>query len=183
MLRAIFLCITSVITITHAFYVSHPVAPEDILDCGSTPAQAKEKGCRFDMFSYAWYRPQCYNEAHHDDFLSVHAHEIDWRLPDYTPITTEEVLEGIHIDLRPTSGQFHDLHCTYEWARLIRALAEKRPLDTKLSRNVHSYHCSQKLLEKDKTHRNETRDTTANMLFGRCGLTQDQMYEYGARSM
>ena len=93
----------------------------------------------------------------------------------------QEVLTGTHMDLRPISGQFHDLHCTYEWLRLIRALAEGRPLDRKLSKFEHSHHCSGKLLEKDKTGRNETRDQTANLLFGRCGLTAEKMYAYGTK--
>jgi hypothetical protein len=182
MLHTILVYLIGLITFCHAYYVSHPVPPTDILDCGTSPEEARGKGCQFDMFSYAWYRPECYNKAHHDSFLDVHGDEIDWRMPDYTPVATSEVLEGNHIDLRPITGQFHDLHCTYEWLRLIHALAEKRPLDTKLSRNEHSYHCSERLLRKDKTHRNETRDTTANMLFGKCGLTAAQMYAYGTRS-
>ena len=147
--------IVSLITITHSFYTSPPVAPENILDCGSTPTEAKSKGCHFDMFSYAWYRQQCFNEVHHNKFLDLHAHEIDWRLPDYSPITTEEVLEGTHIDLRPITGQFHDLHCTYEWGRLFGALAKKRLLDTKLSRNVRSYHCSLLSLLREVTEKGQ----------------------------
>lgn len=163
-----------------AFYVSLPVPREDIIDCGSTPAEAKQLGCAFDLFSFAYYPPPCYNKNLHDEFLAIHSSDIEWRMMDYTSITTAEVLEGNHIDLRPISGQFHDLHCTYEWLRLIRALAEERMLDRKLARYVHSHHCSMNLLQKDKTGRNETATQTASMLFGRCGLTADQMYAYGS---
>ncbi|KAB8072071.1 hypothetical protein BDV29DRAFT_158907 [Aspergillus leporis] len=164
---------------SRAFYVSHPVTPGNVIDCGETPDEAKQLGCHFDMFSFAYYPPPCYNKDLHDNFLATHSSEIDWRHMDYTPVATSEVLEGIHTDLRPISGQFHDLHCTYEWLRLIRALAEERPLDRKLSKFKHSHHCSMNLLQKNKMGRNETATQTASMLFGRCGLTADLMYEYG----
>ncbi|KAJ5729340.1 uncharacterized protein N7483_003848 [Penicillium malachiteum] len=165
----------------HAYLVSPPVAPANILHCGSTPAEAKALDCRFDMFSYAWYPKPCWDKELHDEFFRAHSHETDWRMMDYTPVTAAEVLTGTYIDLRPTSGQFHDLHCTYEWRRLIRALANERPLDKKLSEFEHSYHCSHKLLQKDKTHRNETSGTTANLLFGSCGLTAEEMYRFGTK--
>jgi hypothetical protein len=182
MLQKTCLCITFIFTIAHAYYISPPVSSENVMHCGSAPAEAKQMGCHFDLFSYAYYAPQCWNKAHHDDFLKVHGPEINWTLPDYTPVTTSEALEGIHIDLRPISGQYHDLHCTYEWLRLIRALAEKRPLDWKLSKFAHSSHCSKRLLDKDKSGRNETATTPTNILFGSCGLTADQMHEYGTKS-
>ena len=161
--------------------ISPPVAPDAILHCGSTPDEAKRLGCHFDMFSFAYYAPPCHAAALHASFLSTHRGEIQWRHMNYTPLSTDEVLRGIHTDLRPISGQFHDLHCTYEWLRLVRALAEERPLDRKLSRFEHSRHCSGKLLERDKTGRNETRDQTASLLFGRCGLTAEEMDAYGTR--
>lgn len=164
-----------------AYLMSPPVTRDQVLHCGSTPEEAKQLGCHFDMFSFAYYAPACYNKPFHDDFLAQHRDEIQWTHMDYTPVTTEEVLEGIHTDLRPISGQFHDLHCTYEWLRLIKALAEGRPLDRKLSKVEHSHHCSMNLLQKDKSQRNETATQTASLLFGRCGLTAELMYAYGTK--
>ena len=169
------------VTRCFAYIVSLPVPQEQVLGCGSTPAEAKQMGCLFDMFSFAYYAPPCYNKKLHDDFLAKHRNEIQWMTMDYVPVSTEEVLEGIHTDLRPISGQFHDLHCTYEWRRLVRALAEERPLDRKVSKFEHSHHCSMNLLEKVKSYRNETATQTASLLFGRCGLTADLMYEYGTK--
>lgn len=176
-------CIPMLLLITpaQAYYVSQPVTPDNVQHCGTSPDEAKQLGCYFDMFSFAYYRPACYNKDLHDDFLAKHRHEIEWRHMDYSPLPTEEVLKGIHIDLRPISGQFHDLHCTYEWLRLIWALAEERPLDKKLSKFKHSHHCSTNLLAKDKSGRNQTAHQTANILFGSCGLTAELMYAYGTK--
>lgn len=168
-------------TATYAFLVSQPVTQDTLLDCGSTPDEARSLGCKFDIFSYAWYAPPCYNLELHESFLAQHRDDIEWRYMDYTPLTTDDVLTGDHWSLRPISGQFHDMHCTYEWLRLIRALAEERPLDRKLSKFEHSHHCSTRLLEKDKSYRNETATQNAQLLLGRCGLTADEMYAYGTK--
>jgi hypothetical protein len=182
MLHKLLCGIATGLSLAHAYYVSPPVSAEHVVHCGSTIEEAKQLGCHFDMYSFAYYPPACYNKAHHDDFLSIHRHDINWTLTDHTPIATSEVLAGIHMNLFTTTWNFHDLHCTYEWQRLIRALAEKRPLDKKLSQNTHSYHCSEKLLERDKTARMGS-GSEANLLFGACGLTADEMHKFGARSM
>lgn len=168
-------------TITKTYLVSPPVSPDNVLSCGSTPEEAKRLGCQFELFSFQWHAPPCYNKLLNDNFLAHHRDEIEWRHMNYTPVTTEEVLEGIHAHLRPISGQFHDLHCTYEWLRLIRALAEERPLDRKMSDCKHSHHCSLNLLQKDKSQRNETATQIAELGFGRCGLTAKSMYAYGTK--
>lgn len=165
---------------SHAYLVSQAVAQDAVLDCGSTPDEARALGCHFDLFSYAWYAPPCYNKDLHQSFLTQHRDEIEWRHMDYSPLTTDDVLTGNHWSLRPISGQFHDLHCTYAWLRLIRALAEERPMDWKLLKFEHSQHCSKRLLEKDKSYRNETATQNAQLSIGRCGLTPGLMYAYGA---
>lgn len=165
---------------THAYLVSRPVAPDNVLDCGSTPDEAKDLGCHFDLFSYSWYPAPCYNGELHETFLAQHRDDLEWQHMDYSPLATDDVLTGQHWSLHPTSGQFFDLQCTYEWLRLIRALAEERPLDRKLSDLKHSHQCSTRLLDKDKSHRNETATQKAQLGIGRCGLTADSMYAYGA---
>ncbi|KAL8750569.1 MAG: hypothetical protein Q9184_006378 [Pyrenodesmia sp. 2 TL-2023] len=171
---------------SHAYLVSQAVAAEDVLDCGSTPNEARALGCYFDMFSYAWYAPPCYDKDLHQSFLIQHRDDIEWQHMDYSPLTTDDVLTGDHWSLRPISrpisGQFHDLQCTYAWLRLIRALAQERPMDEKLLKFKHSQQCSMSLLEKGKIHRNETAIQPAELSLGRCGLTAGLMYAYGAMS-
>ena len=162
----------------HSYYISQPGSEKAITNCGSTIEEARSLGCQFDMYSFGYYPPECYNKPQLDHFLSLHLDDIESMLSDYSPISQTEFLECKYENLWTTTYNFHDLHCTYEWTRLLQALAQKRPLDKKLSEYSHSYHCSQKLLEKDKSNRN---GSEANMLFGSCGLTAEQMWEYGTR--
>ncbi|KAH0555745.1 hypothetical protein GP486_006308 [Trichoglossum hirsutum] len=40
-----------------------------VLDCGKTPAEAKAKGCVFDIMNYAWTPPACYEKDLADEAL------------------------------------------------------------------------------------------------------------------
>ena len=164
-----------------AYLTSPSVLDSQISNCGSTVEEAKALGCHFDLFSFVYYPPPCYNRDLHDSFAAQHHNDIDWRLMDYTPVSTDEVLEGNHLELRPVSGHYHEWHCTYEWLRLIRALAERRPLDKKLAESSHGHHCSMTLLVKDKAWENETVTRRNQLRFGRCGLTAETMYAYGSK--
>ncbi|QSZ35091.1 hypothetical protein DSL72_007955 [Monilinia vaccinii-corymbosi] len=42
---------------------------ETIVDCGSTPAEAQAKGCVWDLMSFSWTHPACYNKNISDEFL------------------------------------------------------------------------------------------------------------------
>lgn len=110
------------------------------------------------------------------------------------------------MELRPVAGHYHEWHCTYEWLRLVWALAEGRPLDKKMAETGHGWHCGVTLLGKEggwgrwvgrggngevggsgwgigmaKGGENET-ETRRNLLrFGTCGLTAEVMYGYGSR--
>ena len=113
----------SFFTTTMTYLISPPVTQDHVLSCGSTPEEAKRLGCLFDLFSFQWHAPPCHNKPLHDGFLAQDRDDVQSTHMDYTPVATEDVLEGIHAHLRPISGKFHDLHCMYEWLKLIRALA------------------------------------------------------------
>lgn len=178
MLLKILFQIITLLILSHSYLISPAVRPDKVAECGSTPEEAKQLGCRFDMFSFAYYAPGCFNRAHHDDFVSMHAHEIEWFTPepDKRRVPTEIVLQGTHERLDTESTYFQDLHCTYEWRRLIRALAEKRPLDKKISELEHAQHCSKRFLRKNQT--DVISYTHAGINYEVCGLTAERMREY-----
>ncbi|KAI4170045.1 MAG: hypothetical protein LQ346_008904 [Caloplaca aetnensis] len=166
---------------SHAYLISPTVAPDDVLDCGSSPDEARAQGCHFDIFSYAWFAPPCYNKDLYHTFLVQHRNEIEWQNMDHSPLPTDDVLTGNYWDLRPISGHFGDLGCTYTWLRLIRALAEERPMDGRLLEFEYAQHCSTSLLDMDKSNRNnETAAQTVQLSFARCGLTAGLIDVYGS---
>ena len=177
MLQKALLCLSAGLGLARAYYVSLPVSAENVVGCGTSIEEAKQLQCRFDFYSVAYYPPACFAEAEHELYSKMAGYEYEWGLPDQSPIPALEVVEGKHMNTFATP-KFHEVHCIYEWRRLIRALAEKRPLDKKLAEYTHSRHCSHIILKKDKS--GYPPRTEVNIMFGTCGLTPDEMFEYGA---
>jgi hypothetical protein len=161
---------------TASFLTSSSTASAAITHCGTSPAEAQVLGCHFDVMSFAYYPPACWDAELHSAFVSRYSHDWRWKTEDYEPISVADVLKGNHTVLR-SAWEFHSLHCTYEWQRLIRALAFQRPLDRKLANFGHSHHCSQGLLKEHKKDDEGKTSTTLILWFGDCGLTAEEMGE------
>ena len=100
-----------------------------ICRCGSSTAEAKAMGCKFDLLGPAWYPDHCRDDELTTEFLKGgggpngtwqfwkdHAHTI--------PMTIEEVSlipddpEGAFY----STWEFHVKHCTFQWRKFIRSL-------------------------------------------------------------
>ena len=113
--------------------------------CGRTPTQARNRGCSFDLISFAWQTPECYDS----DLVSKFAAWDAWNF--YTErhgnITRpqEEVLRGEQSLW--VSWQYHEVHCTFMWRQMHRAY-EKGWIDAHLRAYNHTLHCQKILLTK-----------------------------------
>jgi hypothetical protein len=67
---------------------------ESAFTCGTTPLEARKSGCHFDVISYGWYPPQCWDEELYNDFLR--SHNWTWLSTEYEPLPVEEVQRGEH---------------------------------------------------------------------------------------
>ena len=168
-----------------AYYTIQPIQEQYISRCGATVQEAQDLGCIFDLYSFTYYPPACFNEPLHKEFHAMHKQEINWYHVNGSGIPADEVMRGMNPTLETDSGYFHALHCTYEWERLVMALAEGRPLDWKVSSNGHSWHCSQNFLKRFDRRRSPPesmkgmKGTGAIMDFGQCGLSSEDMYKLG----
>jgi hypothetical protein len=147
-----------------------------VITCGNSIAEARALGCHFDVMSFAYYPPACRDSELHDSFVQRYSHDWEWMTMDYEPISVAEVLQGNHAELRAKSD-FHQLHCLYEWQRLIRAVAFHRPLDFKLGDAGHAHHCSRGLLQENTKDVSEGGVTSLRLIvwFARCGMTAEEM--------
>ncbi|KXT09556.1 hypothetical protein AC579_9550 [Pseudocercospora musae] len=162
-----------------AYYTIQPLSPQDVVHCGDDIEEAKARGCEFDLYSFVYYPPPCFNRPLHTRFHAAHHDDVNWFSSTETAITAEEAIQGTHMVLKTDSAYYHELHCTYEWERLIMALAEGRPLDQKLASNGHSWHCSKYFLDLHR-HKRTLNGTIAGILFNPCGLTGTEMYRLGS---
>lgn len=86
-----------------------------VLDCGSTIAEAKAKGCVFDIMSFAWTPPQCTSPSLSQSYVDKNGpwifyldHNATIPLPD-AELQDHEVVWTEH--------SYHIIHCLYAWER------------------------------------------------------------------
>jgi hypothetical protein len=99
--------------------------------CGDTPTTARAANCTFDILTYAWQAPACYDRALVEDFSNL----ITWEfftndVQDPKPLAAEVVLRGEQ-DVR-AYWEFHVSHCRYMFRRLLRAVRVGGVVDGKL---------------------------------------------------
>jgi hypothetical protein len=115
----------------------------EFTDCGSTPAEARSRGCSFDVMSFAWQTPLCYDPSLIEEFLAFH----NWTY--YTDgehgitVPLETVLKG-DVGLWVT-WKYHVTHCSYMYRQMHRAY-ENGWIDSHIRSNHHTIHCHNMLL-------------------------------------
>jgi hypothetical protein len=78
-------------------------------NCGSTPSDARSRGCQFDVMSFTWSLPECFDAELMDDFLG-HT-DWHWYMEDGTEVAQADVLVGDYPYLF-VNMEYHMVHCT-----------------------------------------------------------------------
>ncbi|KAK4247437.1 hypothetical protein C7999DRAFT_14517 [Corynascus novoguineensis] len=108
--------------------------------CGSTPEEAESRGCRFDILSFAWQTPECYDDELMEDFLKYGTWQF-YAYPNRTDVVVNSstALKGyrsLYVD-----WEYHVTHCTFTWRQMHRAYAERGYIDSHLDSYKHTLHC------------------------------------------
>ena len=113
-------------------------------ECGRTPEQAKENGCIFDIMMSGWMHPPCYPQELSDRFLRENNFAFFRDREGTQPMTEAEARLG-NYKFVYTNGSFHYQHCSYIWAKQLRARTMKPYILDSQSRSVeHLEHCVQR---------------------------------------
>jgi|SRR3569833_41645 len=141
--------------------------------CGSSPEEARAAGCKFDMMSFGWVAPECWDQELYDEMARYRTW--NWTTLDGQPISTDEIATGSQHQALAT-WEFHLVHCVYVWRKLARSVLRGRPLDEFAARYGHAKHCGKELL-------NGTRfpahfmNTLTTVWYPKCGLSQVEMLD------
>jgi len=120
--------------------------------CGTNPAEARARNCSFDILSFAWQTPECYDEPLLSDFLSYDLTDgptgwTFWTEPNRNVSISRETVMAGEIDAFVT-WRYHIVHCTFMWRQMHRAF-ERGWIDSHSRNYNHTLHCQNTLLEKD----------------------------------
>lgn len=116
--------------------------PGDVhhVGCGNSTAEARAAGCKFDVMSYTWAQPACFDQELMYDFLG----QDDWRwYPDEE--TAEELTVGDVSDGQReyvyVTWEYYRTHCIYMWKKMHRSLMTSRSLDSYVFDYRHTEQC------------------------------------------
>jgi hypothetical protein len=115
--------------------------PGTVLDCGGNPAEAREKGCVYDVMMQDWVPVPCYDSILTEKYLA----EGNWTWygdgDGTTTIPLEEIRKGEHGSAWMATS-YHKAHCVFSWLKIIRALRNNRGISQELLSYDHVLHCS-----------------------------------------
>lgn len=116
--------------------------------CGSSPEEALEAGCKFDLMSFTWTQPACIDEELTTEFLRLK--EWAWwaDADGAEEVTQEEVARGSREELF-VSWEYQLEQCVYLWKKMQRAAVKKAPLDSYTLDAEHTAQCAEMLLDRE----------------------------------
>ncbi|THY37881.1 hypothetical protein D6C98_10572 [Aureobasidium pullulans] len=135
------------------------------VSCGHNPVEARARGCSFDVSSFAWLTPECYNDELTHDFIS-------WS--NWTWYTNEESSDNTQLSIETAmlgeqdtfvDWKYHMVHCTFMW-RLQHLSMERGWVGRHLVNFEHTMHCQHALLL--DAHENRDVRTPAYVMYPRC---------------
>lgn len=111
-------------------------------DCGNSPEDAKERGCKYSIVLHSWLPQACLTEADEEDAMDMYK-DRHWfyRTSDGRNLTVEELGAGDY-GYFDTTFDWHVTHCMFVWKRLHRILLDPtQGLDSYTANYHHTSHC------------------------------------------
>ena len=138
--------------------------------CGSTPEEARSRGCHFDVISFCWLPDACYDAELSSAFDNMTTWEWFLDPEKQQPVSHQQAMTGEFTGLY-VNWEYHLRHCTAIWEKLHRAIlgTGKSAIDGYIGPLEHTKHCSQMLLQ-DRGVALETINTIILVKYPACGI-------------
>lgn len=135
--------------------------------CGGSREEALAAGCKFDVMSFSWLPPRCYDGELVAEFEALGPWE--WFIgQDGRVAADEEAVREGRLDRLYVTWEFHLLHCTFQWKKMHRALLAGWPIDSYIGNFSHTQHCEHMIMNR-RTPLNST-GTDIFIKYPSCGL-------------
>ena len=128
------------------FYYATP--HQHLKHCGGLSVEERAIMCKFDIMSFSWLPPACFDQELIDEFNSVK----DWGYWEHKmgaggTVSMEEANKGLR-DLY-VSWDHHKHHCMFMIKKLHRAVVSGRPIDSYVGNYGHTKHCERMLFSNE----------------------------------
>jgi len=139
--------------------------------CGDSPETARDRNCSFDLISFAWQTPECYDAELVSEFASWNNWTFYADDKFTSPVSQMTALQGNQALF--VKWDYHVVHCTFVWRQMHRAY-ERGWIDCHLRNYHHTIHC-QKMILTDSSAA-EHLITVARILYPQCTKVEDVKY-------
>lgn len=142
--------------------------------CGDDPETARRNNCSFDLISFAWQRPECYDAELVGEFAAWNEWAFFAHRNMTEPVSQEEAFHGnrtLYVE-----WAYHKVHCTFIWRQMHRQY-ERGWVDSHLGNYNHTLHCQHVLLLDDPE--NFPPATQANVIYPECNQPSAMRYSSG----
>ena len=117
----------------------------ELLTCGHSTPEAKEKGCQYDILSNHWVPDICMDQEAVEEY-QADGSWFGFADEHRTELLTIDAMS--EMDFYYTSERDHIVHCAMLWRKQYKAFFEGRQkLDTLIASKSHTLHCSQFLID------------------------------------
>lgn len=135
------------------------------LSCGDSPETARARGCSFDIISFAWQTPECYDEPLVNEFLNWDNWEFFTEREGNHTVPRNQALQGEqNLFMR---WKYHVVHCTFMWRQMHRAY-ECGYIPSHLHAYNHTLHCQHILLARHMPY--EVALTEGDVIYPTCDM-------------
>jgi hypothetical protein len=138
------LVLSPTILVTTAIVFIQRKHPPPWESCGSSPESARHRDCSFDLISFAWQTPECFDSTLVSEFAAWEEWSFYTEEHGNATIPSQIALQGER-NLW-VSWHFHMVHCTFMWRQMHRAF-ERGWIDAHLRAYNHTLHCQKMLLK------------------------------------
>jgi hypothetical protein len=133
------------------YIITKAAAPYN--QCGTTPTEARRRGCVFETTGFAWLPRACLDPTIEAQFLAhITKHNVTYyRDQDCTQrVSLTEVQrgdEGFFVQ-----ETYHKTHCAFLLRKLHSAFCEGKPVDGMIMNQGHTKHCVGEMLDGEMMH-------------------------------
>lgn len=120
-------------------------------NCGTSPSEARSRGCRFEMHNFAWVPSECYDHELGDEWDS----NLNWGFSrsanDSTDTDEHFVAEARagNVSAAWVPWRQHMAHCALILKKYLRSVSHDRPMDNFTANWNHAKHCTDMMLKRD----------------------------------
>ena len=141
-----FIAFVTLVTLSSLIYYSTP--HQHLKHCGGLSPEEREQLCKFDIMSFSWLPPPCFDQELVDEFNAIK----EWGYWEHKfgaggRVSYEEANRGLR-DLF-VSWDHHKHHCFFMVKKLHRAVVSGRPVDSYVGNYGHTKHCEKMLFSNE----------------------------------